>query len=137
MTLMRCDYPGNRDEAIVAYLYGDVDAADRAVFEEHLEACAACRDEVSEFTNVRARLGRWLPPEALFLAPRLAGRKVHGSGRRWLEIPAWAQVAAALLFLGAAAGIANLDARYDRGGLTVRTGWTRQPAVVGRPAESP
>jgi hypothetical protein len=32
-------------------------------------------------------------------------------------------VAAALLFLGVAAGIANLDVRYDSTGLSIRTGW--------------
>lgn len=43
-------------------------------------------------------------------------------------------MAAALLFLGVSAGIANLDVHYDRSGLTVRTGWSRagtaQPVVT-------
>jgi hypothetical protein len=43
----------------------------------------------------------------------------------WREIPAWAQVAAAVLILGVAAGIANLDVRYDANGLTIRTGWSK------------
>jgi hypothetical protein len=34
-------------------------------------------------------------------------------------------VAAALLFLGVSAGIANLDVRYDVNGLSVRTGWSK------------
>jgi hypothetical protein len=37
-------------------------------------------------------------------------------------------VAAALLFLGVAAGVANLDVRYNSDGLTVRTGWSRSAA---------
>ena len=41
----------------------------------------------------------------------------------WREIPAWAQAAAAVLLLGVAAGLANLDIRYDGEGLRVRTGW--------------
>jgi len=49
----------------------------------------------------------------------------------WLpDVPAWAQAAAAILILGAAAGIANLDVRYDKDGLTVRTGWS--PPVTTR-----
>jgi hypothetical protein len=36
-------------------------------------------------------------------------------------------VAAALLFLGVSAGIANLDVRYDQSGLSVRTGWRQPP----------
>ena len=43
----------------------------------------------------------------------------------WRDIPAWAQVAAALLFLGVSAGLANLDVRYNADGLTVRTGWSK------------
>jgi len=44
-------------------------------------------------------------------------------------VPAWAQVAAALFVLGVSATIANLDVRYDRSGLTIRTGWSKlQPA---------
>src|SRR5439155_200129 len=43
----------------------------------------------------------------------------------WRDVPVWAQVAAALLFLGVSAGIANLDVRYDHNGVTVRTGWSR------------
>jgi hypothetical protein len=33
-------------------------------------------------------------------------------------------VAAALLFLGVSAGVANLDVRYDQNGLSIRTGWS-------------
>jgi hypothetical protein len=47
-------------------------------------------------------------------------------------MPAWAQVAAALVFLGVAAGLANLDVRYDREGLTVRTGWSASAVMQGR-----
>jgi hypothetical protein len=49
-------------------------------------------------------------------------------------MPVWTQAAAALLFLGVSAGIANLDVRYDQAGLTVRTGWSTRPGVAGGPA---
>jgi hypothetical protein len=38
---------------------------------------------------------------------------------------AWAQLAAASLVVGVAAGISGLDIQYGRDGLTVRTGWSR------------
>jgi len=41
------------------------------------------------------------------------------------DVPAWAQVAAAVLIAGVAAGIANLDVRYDANGLSIRTGWSK------------
>ena len=43
-------------------------------------------------------------------------------------------VAAAMLFLGVSAAVANLEITYDSGGLSVRTGWmTRAPAPTVAP----
>ena len=50
-------------------------------------------------------------------------------------MPAWAQVAAALFVLGVSATIANLDVRYDRSGLTIRTGWSKPQACRARAGE--
>jgi len=63
MTHTQCDYSGDRDEALVAYLYDDIDSVLRAAFGAHLTMCATCRDELSALQGVRGRLGRWLPPE--------------------------------------------------------------------------
>jgi hypothetical protein len=46
-------------------------------------------------------------------------------------------VAAALLFLGVSAGVANLDVRYDHNGLSVRTGWLKTASQPGPPLVSP
>lgn len=123
MADMRCSYGGDRDQALIAYLYEDRDSAGRALFGAHLMTCAACRSELSGLKGVRTRLARWAPPEPNFV---VASRQPSVVSRRswWREVPAWAQVAAALLFLGVAAGIANLDVRYDRNGLAVRAGWS-------------
>jgi anti-sigma factor RsiW len=148
-----CGYPGDRDEALIAYLYDEIDPAARAVFGAHLATCVVCRDELRALGGVRQQLARWSPPEPCFVVnareasahaaaesairnPHSAIRNPHSAIRNgwWREIPAWAQVAAALLFLGVSAGIANLDVHYDRSGLTVRTGWSRagtaQPVVT-------
>ncbi len=54
------------------------------------------------------------------------------------QVPAWAQVAAAMLFVGVAAGVANLHVTYGQDGLTVRTGWYQTaPAVAAAPAVDP
>ena len=56
----------------------------------------------------------------------------------WRDIPAWAEVAVAMLCFGVGAALANLDVRYDSHGLQVRTGWsTAAPVTVaetGQPA---
>ena len=130
MTHTRCDYSGDRDEALVAYLYDEADPAARAAFDAHLETCAACRDELTELHGVRGQLGRWTLPAQSSTDRSVPGPQFPLRGRWWRDIPAWAQVAAALVFLGVSAGIANLDARYDDRGLTVRTGWSTPAAVT-------
>jgi anti-sigma factor RsiW len=137
---MFCAYPGDRDETLIAYLYGEVDPALRATFDAHLMTCARCRSELAGLRGVRTRLAQWAPPEPSFAVVSRQSSvtsqqpSVDSPGRHpWKnlrEIPAWAQVAAALLFLGVSAGIANLDVRYDSSGLAIRTGWSKPAAVA-------
>ncbi len=132
-----CTYPTDRDETLVAYLYDDIDAAARTAFEAHLSSCIACRDELESLQGVRHRLGAWAAPDANLAVSR---RQSTVNSRRptrnsWLpDVPAWAQAAAAILILGVAAGIANLDVRYNKDGLTVRTGWSS--AATAPPADA-
>ena len=144
MTESLCTYSGNRDEALVTFLYDETwSGSERATFGAHLATCAACRDELDGMRGVRAELGRWNPPDPNFAitfsnTPR-AQSSIHQQSsisRRhgWSSIPAWAQVAAALLFLGVSAGIANLDVRYDSQGLSIRTGWSQPRAAAGSAA---
>ena len=125
MTEKVCSYPGDRDEALVTYLYDDEsDASARAVFEAHLATCVRCSDDLAALQGVRTQLARWSPPEPRFAVVASNPKsQIPNPVSRWREIPAWAQVAAALLFLGVAARIANLDVRYDNAGLSIRTGW--------------
>ena len=147
MTEPVCSYSGDRDEALVMFLYDDggaQPAADRALFEGHVRACAVCRDELDALRGVRAQLARWAPPEPRFAAladqsaihNHSALRTPHSALSAWRAIPAWAQVAAALLVLGVSARIANLDVHYDRSGLTVRTGWS-SPSRAGATSAQP
>jgi hypothetical protein len=140
MTESFCEYSGDRDEALIAFLYDEVDPALRAAFEVHLTTCASCRSELDALRGVRTRLAQWAPPEPSFAVVSRQSpvgsrpSSVDTPGHQgWREIPVWAQVAAALLFLGVSAGIANLDVRYDSNGLAIRTGWSR-PAAVVQPA---
>src|SRR6476469_160795 len=136
-----CNYPGKRDETIVAYLYGEMEADERVAFDRHLVACAPCRAELADLHDVRSQLARSVPPElpANFpftldlLRPPVAG------GPRARTIPVWAQAIAATLILGVAGGIANLDVSYSSAsGLSIRTGW-RHPvdASTGQPPAAP
>jgi putative zinc finger protein len=147
MREMLCTYTG-RDDVLVAYLYDEIEPAERLAFSAHLAACGRCRSELTELRGVRSTLSAWTPPEparvglgreASSADPRAAGLAPRAAGQWWRDIPAWAQVAAALLVLGVSAAIANVQVRRDNAGWTVRTGWSgaasasnvsTQPVVV-------
>src|SRR5438045_2534611 len=131
MTESVCTYSGNRDEALVACLYDDgtQPQGERAEFDGHLAVCDACRSELGALRGIRAQLSQWAPPEPNF-AMAFGGTRQRSANpqssinqqsaisnqqlRWWRSVPVWAQVAAALLFLGVSAAIANLDVRYDQ-----------------------
>jgi hypothetical protein len=84
------DHPTN--EAWMAYLYGEADAAERERLSLHLRACARCRDEVSTWRGAMFALG------ASERRSR-ATRRVH-----WAGVAGWAAAAALSLSLGYVVG---------------------------------
>ena len=125
----------DRDEVLVAFLYDELEASDRTRFAAHVAGCDACEGELAELGAVRQQLAQWTPPEGAFT---VSGGEAAPGRSSWSaplrEVPVWARVAAALLVFGVAAGIANVEVRYDDSGLTVRTGWqsvTSAPASPG------
>jgi hypothetical protein len=123
---VNCSYP-DRDAAMVAYLYDDdggFGSAERVAFEAHVMTCEPCRTEVSELRRVRSTLAQWATPDTTSGVHQSFAS--HQTTSWWHAVPVWAQVAAAMLVLGVAASIANLDIRYDRvNGLNIRTGWSK------------
>jgi hypothetical protein len=144
MTEFFCNYGDDRDGAIVAFLYDDPDGrgAERARFELHLPTCARCQADIAALRGVRTQLARWSPPEPSFISgnspsslqPNL--QSALSNQQWWHRVPVWAQAAAALLLLGASAGLANLDVHYDHDGLSVRTGWSGASGGSGRSSGS-
>jgi putative zinc finger protein len=132
MTDTSCTYPGNRDDALIAYLYDDIDPVVRETFDAHLTSCGRCRRDLADLRDVRADLAKWTPPQPVpssqFSVLRSGAPSPQPPAPIWRSIPAWAQVAAALLILGVSAGIANLNVHYGADGLTVRTGWSSLPS---------
>jgi hypothetical protein len=126
-------------ELLVAYLYDDLPAADRAAFEFHARQCDACREELRQLRGTREHLASWAPPEPAFDIQVV--RRAEPPPRRASWVPAWGLAAAAsLLLLAGAAAIANLDVRVGSDGVVVRTGWggAVQPEPPGAlPAETP
>lgn len=64
-----------RDE-MPAFLYCELEAEARAELEQHLTACAGCRDELSAMRDARAALDRWRLPSAGD-DPRVLAREIR------------------------------------------------------------
>lgn len=134
----RCD----DKETLVAYLYGEIDIDAKREVDRHLRTCLACADEVAALQSVRRDLESWMPPVpdlGLTVAPTSALAPQPATvlrPSRWAALgtmPAWAQVAAAVLVASVGAAIANVQVRYSTDGLVVSTGWMT-PATAVAPA---
>ena len=139
------DCPEN--EALVAYIYDECEAAERARVERHLETCTACAAELEGFAALRGTLREWTPPQA-----RLGFRIVADRDEETRDIappagwfgtlrPAWGLALAASTVVVVGAAIASVEVRYGDGGFVFRMGWTgsetgEQPAAgMARPAQ--
>ncbi len=123
---------------LVAYLYGEVDAATRDRVDAHLAGCATCATEVAALGDVRTELSLWGPPDAAlgFQIVQKAGQPpapVLRPARWWSTTPAWAQAAAAVFVIGVGLGAANVRIESGHGGISVSTGWMAPAAPVTAP----
>lgn len=102
-------------EGLVAYVYDDGERAQQEAVARHLEQCASCKTQVDGLRQTRRHLDAWTPP-----APTLGFEigDATDTDSLWRErllpwwrtpLPAWAQVAAAVLVFGAglAVGLAR------------------------------
>ena len=128
--VFRCD----DKETFVAYLYGEVEPDVRREVDRHLRGCLACQQEAEGLRAVREDLQAWVPPDAelAFSIVRTPQPAPVLTSPRWTlarEMPAWARVAAAALFIGLGLGLANVQVRSTSDGFAITTGW-RQPATA-------
>lgn len=93
----------NDRERLIAYIYGDGDAADRQQIESHVETCDGCRQEIRELRRTREDLLAWDVPNHVSVWTPFAPPVAVPWHR---QVPRWAMAAAASLMLvaGAAGG---------------------------------
>ena len=127
-------------DALIDYLYGEVDADARTRVEAHLRSCEPCADEVRELTDVRGTLEAWAPPAA-----GLGFRVVSDAHSEpapvsfWGRLrhpPAWGLAAVAVLVLAAGAAITRPELEIGRGEMVLRLGWSDTASDVVTQPES-
>jgi hypothetical protein len=121
------------NEILVAYIYDEVDAAEKARVARHLQQCGTCGREYAALTGVRTVLQAWAPPDAglgFTVVPKSADEpaRVLRPVQWWHSVPVWAQAAAAILVLAVSAAVANIQVRSSADGFVVTTGWLASPA---------
>jgi len=138
---------------LVAYLYNEIDEADRQRVDQHLRECAACEREIGALAGVRTGLTQWAPPHAelgFAIVQKRAGQAddarasavgpasepaaIPGPARGWGAVPVWAQALAAVLVLAVSAAVANVQVKSGPDGLVVTTGWMAPAAAPGTAA---
>jgi anti-sigma factor RsiW len=91
--------------ALVGYMYGECEPAERRAIDQHLLVCPACAAELEALGATRIQLAAWTPPEAQLGFRMVSDRRpsnVVRPSRWWAQpIPAWAQVAAAAVIFAA------------------------------------
>ena len=129
-------------DALIDYLYGEVDADARTRVEAHLRSCEPCADEVRELTDVRGTLEAWAPPAA-GLGFRVVSDAHSESAPvsfwgRLRHPPAWGLAAAAVLVLAAGAAITRPEFEIGSGEMVLRLGWSDTASdVVTQPEAEP
>lgn len=125
-------------EMLVAYLYGEIDDDGRREVDRHLRTCAACAQEAEALLAVRSDLQAWTPPDVALDFAVVSRTAMAASPRGRLgDLPAWAQLAAAVLVIGIGAAVANVQVRSDERGLVVTTGWMTPAAPEVAAAAAP
>ena len=134
--------------ALITYLYGEGSEPEREAMVAHLAHCAACTEEAALLDATRRQLAAWTPPARSlgFRITRAEGTPATDSERpqvetgatvlrpaRWWNqpLPAWAQMAAAVLIFGAGLAIGTARSTTASAPSTVATGaGTTSPATV-------
>ena len=102
------------EAALVGYLYDECESEERAAVAAHLAVCATCTEDLAGLRATRVELAGWIPPEVQLgfrVVQNVAAKpaNVLRPGPWWRQpMPAWAQVAAAVLIFTAGGALGAL-----------------------------
>jgi hypothetical protein len=137
--------PCGNHEALIAYLYDECEPPERESIAAHVALCAVCTDEIQSLRDTRAHLGAWSPPSTAlgfqivrteadqpvnvlpFAGP--ASRSSQSGGWWRQPLPAWAQVAAAVVIFAAGMGVSAVRSTDSTASVATAT---KSGGVIGR-----
>jgi hypothetical protein len=103
---MKDDFRCEDNAALIGFLYDDCDAGEQARITAHLAVCTACAGEFAALSATREHLSAWTPPDVEL---GFQMNQVDGRARAmawWARpMPAWAQLAAALVIFAAGTAV--------------------------------
>jgi anti-sigma factor RsiW len=107
--LVETGFECGNGEALVTYVYGESSPAERAAIVAHVARCEACAEELAAIGTTRDQLASWTPPAATLgfrvtrsdavadEGPPAAATILRPAAWWSRPLPAWAQVAAAVV----------------------------------------
>jgi len=126
---------------LISYLYDECEPGERGMIAAHVTTCFVCAEELASLGATRTQLASWMPPDAAIgfqitttsrgtdTASEPERGKLLRPARWWSQpLPAWAQMAAAVLLFasGMAIGVGRSGAPPE----TTASVNTPAPAVV-------
>jgi Putative zinc-finger len=112
----------NMHEALVAYLYDEATAQERAVVNAHLAECAACERELRAFERVRTMLQQWQIddlPVLRVVADQPGQRSMLGMLKELFTMtPIWAKALGAVATAMVLLAILGTDVSVGSGGVS-------------------
>jgi hypothetical protein len=97
--------------SLIGFLYEDCEADERARIAAHVAICPMCAGELAALSQTRDHLSAWTPPDVQ-LGFQMSQAGAAPAVRWWSRpMPAWAQLAAAVVIFAAGSLIGNLSAR--------------------------
>jgi anti-sigma factor RsiW len=134
----RCGDP----EGLIAFVYGECEPVESEAVAAHIAGCPSCAEEIESLRSTRTMLAAWTPPQTslgfrITPASDRSETPVLRPAAWWRQpLPAWAQVAAAVLIFAAGMTAGGAWQQPVSGGSQVATIAPSPATPVARSADA-
>jgi len=130
----------DKHEALVSYLYNEATPEERALVEQHLNECVACKEELHSFERVRGMLQQWQIddlPVVRVVADQAGERSMLSVLKQLISVtPIWAKALGAVAMALVVLAIIGTDVSIGSGGVSFRADLFRRDRSAQAPGAS-